>query len=83
MNDLILTSIGVFTQLWLSGMWELFVEVTAVLQTAEGSLKRQWLIDVLEIGCITKHPSTVCQLSFELIIFPDFYCCVCRTCNYS
>ncbi|XP_048498933.1 protein RST1 isoform X3 [Beta vulgaris subsp. vulgaris] len=52
---------GVFTQLWLSGLWELFVEVTAVLQTAEGSLKRQWLIDVLEIGCITKHPSTALQ----------------------
>ncbi|KAL2943225.1 Protein RST1, partial [Bienertia sinuspersici] len=40
------------------GLWELFVEVMLVLQTAEGSMKRQWLVDVLEISCVTKYPST-------------------------
>lgn len=43
------------------GMWKLFVEVTAVLQDAEGSVKRQWIVNVLEISCITKYPSTALQ----------------------
>ncbi|KAL2943214.1 Protein RST1, partial [Bienertia sinuspersici] len=43
------------------GLWELFVEVMVVLQTAEGSMKRQWLVDVLEISCVTKYPSTALQ----------------------
>ncbi|XP_057515701.1 protein RST1 isoform X2 [Amaranthus tricolor] len=43
------------------GMWELFVELMAVLKASKGSIRRQWLIDVLEISCITKHPSTALQ----------------------
>ncbi|XP_021714908.1 protein RST1-like isoform X2 [Chenopodium quinoa] len=43
------------------GMWKLFVEITAVIQAAEGSIKRQWVISVLEISCITKYPSTALQ----------------------
>lgn len=43
------------------GLWELFIEVMVVLQDAEGSIKRQWLIDVLEISCVTKYPSTALQ----------------------
>lgn len=36
----------------------MFVEVVAALQTADGSVKRQWLINVLEMSCMTKYPST-------------------------
>uniref|UniRef100_A0A803MT51 DUF3730 domain-containing protein n=1 Tax=Chenopodium quinoa TaxID=63459 RepID=A0A803MT51_CHEQI len=43
------------------GMWKLFVEITAVLQDVEGSIKRQWVVSVLEISCITKYPSTALQ----------------------
>ncbi|XP_056699417.1 protein RST1 isoform X3 [Spinacia oleracea] len=43
------------------GMWKFFVEVTAALQSAEGSMKRQWLISVLEISCMTKFPSMALQ----------------------
>ncbi|KAL9224942.1 hypothetical protein vseg_000919 [Gypsophila vaccaria] len=37
--------------------WDVFVEAAAVLQTTEG-VRKQWLIDILEISCITKFPST-------------------------
>ncbi|XP_074292978.1 protein RST1-like isoform X1 [Silene latifolia] len=38
-------------------MWDVLVEVVAALQNTEGA-RRQWLIDILEISCITKYPST-------------------------
>ncbi|XP_058102922.1 protein RST1 isoform X2 [Magnolia sinica] len=41
------------------GIWCALVEVVAALQCAEGSIKRQWLLDAVEISCITKYPSTV------------------------
>ncbi|KAF8408286.1 hypothetical protein HHK36_007435 [Tetracentron sinense] len=41
------------------GIWDVLVEVVAALQYAEGSIKRQWLADAVEISCITKYPSTV------------------------
>ncbi|KAH9602275.1 hypothetical protein KSS87_015436 [Heliosperma pusillum] len=41
-------------------MWDVLVEVVAVLQNTE-SARRQWLIDILEISCITKYPSTALQ----------------------
>ncbi|GAB4846720.1 hypothetical protein Ancab_025728 [Ancistrocladus abbreviatus] len=43
------------------GLWDSLVEVIAALQHAEGSVKRQWLIDVLEISCVAKFPSTALQ----------------------
>ncbi|KAL8153890.1 hypothetical protein V2J09_011650 [Rumex salicifolius] len=43
------------------GLWDAFVDVVSALQRAEGSVKRQWLLDVLEISCITNHPTTALQ----------------------
>nr|CAD1842905.1 unnamed protein product [Ananas comosus var. bracteatus] len=38
--------------------WSVLVEVAAALSTAEGSIKRQWLLDALEISCVADYPST-------------------------
>ncbi|XP_059670118.1 protein RST1 [Cornus florida] len=43
------------------GIWDVLVEVVAALQHAEGSVKRQWLLDAVEISCVTKYPSTTLQ----------------------
>ncbi|KAM5552601.1 hypothetical protein ABKV19_025031, partial [Rosa sericea] len=40
------------------GIWDVLVEVVAALQHAEGSIKRQWLIDAAEISCVSSYPST-------------------------
>jgi len=37
----------------------LLIEVVATLQHAEGSVRRQWVVDALEISCISSYPSTV------------------------
>lgn len=42
-----------------SGIWDVLVEVVAALQNVEGSVKRQWLIDAVEISCVSSYPSTV------------------------
>ncbi|PIA29308.1 hypothetical protein AQUCO_06100078v1 [Aquilegia coerulea] len=39
-------------------IWEVLVDVVSVLQQAEGSVKRQWLMDAVEICFITNYPST-------------------------
>ncbi|XP_065012518.1 protein RST1-like isoform X1 [Musa acuminata AAA Group] len=38
--------------------WSMLVEVAASLLTAEGRIKRQWLLDAFEISCISEYPST-------------------------
>ncbi|KAJ8476053.1 hypothetical protein OPV22_019780 [Ensete ventricosum] len=38
--------------------WSMLVEVAATLLTAEGRIKRQWLLDAFEISCISEYPST-------------------------
>lgn len=43
------------------GIWDVLVEVVMALQHAEGSVKRQWLIDVAETSCVTSYPSTAMQ----------------------
>lgn len=43
------------------GIWDVLIEVVAALQQAEGSIKRQWLIDAVEISCVSSHPSTALQ----------------------
>ncbi|KAA8530205.1 hypothetical protein F0562_004914 [Nyssa sinensis] len=43
------------------GFWDVLVEVVAALQHVEGSVKRQWLVDAVEISCVTNYPSTVLQ----------------------
>lgn len=42
-----------------AGVWDVLVEVVAALQHAEGSVKRQWLVDAVEISCVSSYPSTV------------------------
>ncbi|KAK2988748.1 hypothetical protein RJ640_027987 [Escallonia rubra] len=39
-------------------IWDVLVDVAATLQSAEGSAKRQWLVDTVEISCVTSYPST-------------------------
>ncbi|KAF8037585.1 hypothetical protein BT93_B0463 [Corymbia citriodora subsp. variegata] len=41
--------------------WNVLVEVVATLQHAEGSIKRQWLVDAVEISCVSNFPSTPMQ----------------------
>ncbi|XP_021298973.1 protein RST1 isoform X2 [Herrania umbratica] len=43
------------------GTWGVLLEVVATLQLAEGSVKRQWLVDAVEISCVSSYPSTVLQ----------------------
>ncbi|KAK7381419.1 hypothetical protein VNO78_34092 [Psophocarpus tetragonolobus] len=43
------------------GLWDILFEVVAVLYHAEGNIKRQWLIDAVEISCISSFPSTALQ----------------------
>lgn len=41
--------------------WDILLEVADTLQHTEGSIKRQWLLDVAEISCVTRYPSTALQ----------------------
>ncbi|KAK7271652.1 hypothetical protein RJT34_27730 [Clitoria ternatea] len=43
------------------GLWNVLFEVVATLQHADGSIKRQWLIDAVEISCVSSFPSTALQ----------------------
>lgn len=42
-----------------TGLWDVLSEVVAALHPAETTVKRQWLIDALEISCVSSFPSTV------------------------
>ncbi|RDX62949.1 Protein RST1, partial [Mucuna pruriens] len=43
------------------GLWDILFEVVAALYHAEGSVKKQWLIDAVEISCVSTFPSTALQ----------------------
>ncbi|PPR81272.1 hypothetical protein GOBAR_AA39444 [Gossypium barbadense] len=43
------------------GTWGVLLEVVATLQHVEGSVKRQWLVDAIEISCVSSYPSTALQ----------------------
>nr|KYP54838.1 Uncharacterized protein KIAA1797 family [Cajanus cajan] len=43
------------------GLWDILFEVVAALYHAEGSIKKQWLIDAVEISCVSRFPSTALQ----------------------
>ncbi|XP_023735166.1 protein RST1 isoform X1 [Lactuca sativa] len=43
------------------GIWDVLMEVVMALQHAEGSVKRQWLVDAAEISCVTDYPITGMQ----------------------
>ncbi|CAN0875160.1 Protein RST1 [Linum grandiflorum] len=62
MGSLPLTELGKLKAYLLNsnsdGVWHVLVEVVAALQRGEGSVKRQWLIDAVEISCVSTHPST-------------------------
>ncbi|KAK1298001.1 hypothetical protein QJS10_CPB14g00074 [Acorus calamus] len=40
------------------GIWKILVEIVSALTCAEEKTKKQWLLDAVEICCITKYPST-------------------------
>ncbi|XP_010248610.1 PREDICTED: protein RST1 [Nelumbo nucifera] len=44
-----------------AGIWNVLVEVVSTLQHADGGIKRQWLVDAVDISCITNYPSTALQ----------------------
>ncbi|KAG2383824.1 Protein RST1 Protein RESURRECTION 1 [Vigna angularis] len=43
------------------GLWHILFEVVAALYCAEESIKKQWLIDAVEISCVSSFPSTALQ----------------------
>ncbi|XP_031286525.1 protein RST1-like isoform X1 [Pistacia vera] len=43
------------------GIWDVLIEVVAALQHADESVKRQWLVDIVEISCVSRYPSTALQ----------------------
>ncbi|KAF7819538.1 protein RST1 isoform X1 [Senna tora] len=43
------------------GLWDVLIEVVVALHQAEGSVKRQWLVDAAEISCVSRYPSTALQ----------------------
>uniref|UniRef100_A0ACD5VJS0 Uncharacterized protein n=1 Tax=Avena sativa TaxID=4498 RepID=A0ACD5VJS0_AVESA len=38
--------------------WNVLVEVAAAVYSADNGIKKQWLLDALDTGCVTAHPST-------------------------
>ncbi|KAL0658136.1 hypothetical protein Bca4012_078721 [Brassica carinata] len=40
-----------------SDIWDVHAEIVAALHHAEGGIKRQWLIDAVEISCVSSYPS--------------------------
>lgn len=47
-----------------AGVWDILLEIVAVVHKGEGITKRQWLLDAVDISCITNYPSTVMMLSY-------------------
>ncbi|XP_022750551.1 protein RST1 isoform X3 [Durio zibethinus] len=43
------------------GTWGVLLEVVATLQHSEGNVKRQWLVDAVEISCVSSYPTTALQ----------------------
>jgi hypothetical protein len=47
--------------------WNVLVEVATAVYSADNGIKKQWLLDALDTGCVTAHPSTVyVQLQYVL-----------------
>ncbi|XP_024006795.1 protein RST1 isoform X2 [Eutrema salsugineum] len=40
-----------------SDIWDVHIEIIGALHHAEGGIKRQWLIDAVEISCVSSYPS--------------------------
>ncbi|KAH9742397.1 protein RST1 [Citrus sinensis] len=43
------------------GVWDVLIEVVAALQHAEEGVRRQWLVDTIEISCVSCYPLTALQ----------------------
>ncbi|CAA6661192.1 unnamed protein product [Spirodela intermedia] len=43
------------------GIWIVLLEVVGALYGADSSIKGQWLLDAIEISCISRHPTTALQ----------------------
>ncbi|XP_078439731.1 ARM repeat superfamily protein [Wolffia australiana] len=41
--------------------WEIILEIVSALYGADISVKRQWMMDAVEISCISPHPTTALQ----------------------
>jgi hypothetical protein len=39
--------------------WSVLAEVVAAIYSTENNIKRQWLLDALDVACVADHPSTV------------------------
>ena len=50
-----------------------FLQIAAAINSDENGIKRQWLLDALEIGCVTAHPSTVTIHDVLLELWMDVY----------
>lgn len=56
MNCIYCFKSNVISDIW----WSVLVEVVAAIySTTENSVKRQWLLDALDVGCVAEHPLTV------------------------
>ncbi|CAI9111482.1 OLC1v1011710C1 [Oldenlandia corymbosa var. corymbosa] len=65
-GSLTLTELGklrpYFLNLRSEVMWNVLTEVAAALQHAEENVKVEWLLETLQISCVTSYPSTALQL---------------------
>lgn len=52
-----------------AGIWRVLTEVVAALQHAEGAVRRQWVIDAVEISCVSTYPSTVSTRLIFVFLF--------------
>ncbi|KAK8501411.1 hypothetical protein V6N12_041744 [Hibiscus sabdariffa] len=43
------------------GTWGVRVDVLETLKRVEASVKRQWIVDAVEINCVSSYPSTTLQ----------------------
>lgn len=63
-------------------IWDVLIEIVAALHHAEGGIKRQWLIDAVEISCVSSHPSTV-SLNVNILSIKRDYSFLCVEIGYS
>lgn len=47
-------------------IWDAHIEIVAALHHAEGGIKRQWLLDAVEISCVSSYPSNVRHISVKM-----------------
>uniref|UniRef100_A0A7N0TGW4 DUF3730 domain-containing protein n=1 Tax=Kalanchoe fedtschenkoi TaxID=63787 RepID=A0A7N0TGW4_KALFE len=43
------------------GAWDVLIEIVVALQHADSSCRREWLLDAVQMSCISRYPSMVLQ----------------------